>query len=75
MILYVLMKDGKPFELPAEQGTETADALQFAGAKEARYATASTTKEHVEAMHEILPDLLDMDFRPGSLTIAEFTCP
>ena len=75
MVLYVLMKDGKPFQLPAERGTETDNALQFAGATKARYATASTVKEHVEAMQKVLPDLLDMDFIPGSLTIAEYTCP
>ena len=69
VIIYVLMKDGKPFQLPVEKGTETSHALQSTSAL---YATASTDKKYVEAMKKILPDLLDMDHEP-EFTIAEFS--
>jgi hypothetical protein len=74
MKLFVLMKNGVPFELPVEQGTETENRLmEHDNGVGATYATASTVKQHVEAMRQALPDLLDADYGPEAFEIAEFT--
>lgn len=73
MKLFVLMKDGKPFELPVEQGTTTEYRLSFHTDGRATYAVASTVRQHVEGMQAAIPDLLDADYGPEVFTIAEFT--
>lgn len=74
MTLFVLMKDGRPFELPVESGTETENRLMdHDDGVAATYATASTVRQHVEAMRQAIPDLLDADYGPEAFTIAEFT--
>ena len=74
MTLFVLMKDGVPFELPVEQGTATEHRLSdHDDGVAAYYATASTVRQHVEAMRQAIPDLLDADYGPEVFEIAEFT--
>lgn len=74
MTLFVLMKDGQPVELPAEQGTETENRLMdHDDGVCATFAVASTNRRYVEAMRQALPDLLDADHGPEAYTIAEFT--
>ena len=74
MRLYVIFRDGKPFELPVEQGTETANRLMdYDDGVCAEFAFASTNLAYVRAMKKALPELLDADDDMGleihSLTI------
>lgn len=57
MRLYYIVKDGKPFELPVEQGTETSERLE--GYAQQPFAFASTSFDSVVAMKNVLPALLD----------------
>lgn len=63
-VLFVLMKDRKPFELPPEQRTELENRLMDYYAADAmpRFAFASTVRQHVANMANVLPALLDADF-------------
>ena len=71
MKLFVLCKDGRPFELPAADA-ETIDRLvDYDDGVEAVFAFASTNKAHVKAMMNALPELLDWD-DGGGLEIVEF---
>jgi hypothetical protein len=74
MRLYVIMKDGEPFELPVEAGTETEYRLMdYDNGVGATFAFASTNLAHVRAMKKAIPELLDADDDMGleihSLTI------
>ena len=66
-ILFVLMKNGQPYEMPHEH-TDITRQL-----KNTNVAVASTQRHHVEAMRQALPDLLDSDHGPEQFTIAKYT--
>lgn len=73
MNLYVLMREGAPFQLP-EADAETANRLMDLDDEvSAQYAFASTERRYVEAMRKVLPDLLDWD-DDGGLYIAYYEC-
>jgi hypothetical protein len=72
MKLFVLMKDGRPFELPAADAETVNRLMDYDDGVDAVFAFASTNKGHVKAMMNALPDLLDWD-NGGDLSIAEFT--
>ena len=60
--LYVIFKDGRPFELPVEDGTAAADRLMdYDDGVDATFAFASTNLAHIRAMKKALPELLDAD--------------
>lgn len=62
MRLYVIMRDGEPFELPVEAGTDTDHRLMdHDDGVDARYVVASTNLAHVRVMKKVIPDLLDAD--------------
>ena len=74
MRLYVIMRDGQPFELPVEAGTETENRLMdYDDGVGATFAIASTNLPYVRAMRKAIPELLDADDDMGleihSLTI------
>lgn len=72
MTLFVIMKDGRPFELPAADAETVNRLMDYDDGVEGVFAFASTNKAHVKAMMNVLPDLLDWD-DIGGLSIAEFT--
>lgn len=70
--LYVIYRDGQPFEMPIEPGTETDNRLtDYDNGVGATFAVASTTRAYVEAMRQAIPELLDADDDMG-LEIREF---
>jgi len=70
MTLFVLMQDGQPVELPAEQGTVTETHLiNDDDSLCATFAVASTNRKYVEAMRRVLPNLLDADHDSSVYTI------
>jgi len=75
MQLFVLMKDGTPFQLPVESRTEVehrlSDFLEV-GAEPPTYACASTDRAAVDAMRQALPSLLDSDDDADRYEIAIF---
>jgi len=74
MKLFVLMQDGQPVELPAEQGTVTETHLMDHDGELwicATFAVASTNRRYVEAMRQVLPNLLDADHDSSVYTISE----
>lgn len=70
--LFVLMKDGKPFEIPVEQRTAVENELNHHSSARCTYSTASTIRGHVEAMRQAMSSLLDADYGPEAFEIAEF---
>lgn len=73
MKLFVLTKNGRPFELPAADAETVNRLMDHDNGVDAVFAFASTVKQHVEAMRQALPDLLDSDHGPEQFEIAEFT--
>ena len=62
MTLYVIFRDGKPLELPVEDGTATADRLMdYDNGVDAVFAFASTNLAYARAMKQAIPELLDAD--------------
>ena len=62
MTLYVIFRDGKPYELPVEDGTAAADRLMdYDDGVDAQFAFASTSLPYIRAMKKALPELLDAD--------------
>ena len=73
MTLFVLTKDGQPFELPAADAETVNRLMDHDDGVCAVFAFASTNRRYVEAMRQALPDLLDSDHGPEQFEIAEFT--
>lgn len=72
MTLFVIMKDGRPLELPPADAETVNRLMDYDDGVCAEFAFASTNKAYVRAMMNALPELLDWD-DSGNLEIAEFT--
>lgn len=62
IVLYVICKDDKPFELPVEDGTAAADHLMdHDDGVDAEFAFASTSLPYIRAMLKVIPEIVDAD--------------
>jgi hypothetical protein len=73
MTIFVLMKGGQPVELPAADAETVNRLMDHDDGVCSTFAFASTNRRYVEAMRQVLPDLLDADHGPEVYEIAEFT--
>lgn len=72
MTLFVLMKDGKPVELPTADAETSGRLMDLDDGVCSVFAFASTERRYVEAMRQVLPALLDADHGPEAYDIVPF---